>query len=103
MTHLRYIQNCQDYEVLCYEFGGEDIHSVIGGRLCSSKNWFLKQIQIQTCRTAKNQRLNWTLAKIYTVEQTYANVEFTVILNIYFRVKIGKMISFGKISKTEFI
>merc|ERR1712062_644289 len=52
--HLRkrYIQNCQDYEVLCYEFGGEDIHSVIGGRLCSSQNWFLKQIQIQTCRTA---------------------------------------------------
>ena len=32
----RYTQNCEDYEVFCYECGGDDVHGILGGRLSSS-------------------------------------------------------------------
>lgn len=34
---FRYTQNCEDYEVFCYECGGDDIQGVCGGRISSRK------------------------------------------------------------------
>ncbi|CAG5112414.1 Oidioi.mRNA.OKI2018_I69.chr2.g6631.t1.cds [Oikopleura dioica] len=67
----RFKQETDDFEVTCFDFGGKDIGSIIGGVLWTEDcvRWYCHQIQVQLCRMAADSKVNWTLAKIFPVEK----------------------------------
>merc|ERR1719284_1967220 len=72
----RFKQNCEQFEVSCFDFAAKDIGSIVGGIIWTNGSetpWFCHQIQIQSFKILSEGKSSWSLAKIFTVHNWIKN------------------------------
>ena len=70
-SEKRFKQNCEEFEVSCFDFAGKDIGQIVGGIIWTNSDkqpWYCHQIQIQVCKLVSEGKSTWSLAKIFPIE-----------------------------------